>query len=144
MLSGTNFNAYRHGLHQATLVGREGGVVGVGVNQAGTTNTTVAVTEDYYSVVRGSGLIEPVVYDAGYWKLRQISLGYDFTKFLGEKSPIKSLKVNFVANNVLMLKKWVDNIDPESFGYSSDNVVGMESPGLPTTRSLGFNLNVKF
>jgi hypothetical protein len=49
-----------------------------------------------------------------------------------------------VANNVLMLKKWVDNIDPEAFGYSSDNVVGMESPTIPSTRSIGFNLNVKF
>jgi hypothetical protein len=57
---------------------------------------------------------------------------------------IKGLVLNLVANNVLMLKKWVDNIDPESFGYTSDNLVGMESPGLPTTRGMGFNLNVKF
>ena len=28
MLSGTNFNAVRHGLHKMTLEGREGGVVG--------------------------------------------------------------------------------------------------------------------
>ena len=42
------------------------------------------------------------------------------------------------------VKKYIDNIDPESFGYSSDNLIGMESTGLPTTRSLGFNLNVKF
>jgi hypothetical protein len=48
-----------------------------------------------------------------------------------------------VANNVAMLKKWVPNIDPESFGYTSDNLVGLESTGLPTTRSIGFNLNVK-
>ena len=42
------------------------------------------------------------------------------------------------------LEKWVDNIDPETFGYGSDNQVGLESPGLPTSRSLGFNLNIKF
>jgi hypothetical protein len=52
--------------------------------------------------------------------------------------------LSLVANNVLMLKKWVDNIDPETFGYSSDNLIGMESTGLPSTRSIGFNLNVKF
>jgi len=52
--------------------------------------------------------------------------------------------LSFVANNVLMLKKWMPNVDPESFSYTSDNVVGLESPSLPTTRSLGFNLNVKF
>ncbi len=145
MLSGTNFNAYRHGLHKVTLEGRaEGGVIGVGVNEKGEPNTVKAVVQDYWSVVRSKGIIEPVVYDGGYWKLRQITLGYDFTKFLPSDFLVKGIVLNLTANNVLMLKKWVDNIDPESFGYSSDNVIGMESPGLPTTRSLGFNFNVKF
>ena len=35
MLSGTNFNLVRHGLHKMTLEGREGGVIGEGVNTAG-------------------------------------------------------------------------------------------------------------
>jgi TonB-linked SusC/RagA family outer membrane protein len=155
LLSGTNFNAYRHGLHQATLVGREGGaldgsgndpgsVVGVGVTEESNTNTYAARAEDYYSVVRGSQIIEPVIYNGGYWKLRQITIGYDFTKFIPDSFPVKGLRLSVVANNVLMLKKWVPNIDPETFSYSSDNVVGLESPGVPTTRSIGFNLNVKF
>lgn len=157
MLSGTNFNAMRHGLHKATLVGRDnptsdlgvadpGGWVlntdGVDVN--GNTNAKSAKVEDYYSVVRGSGLVEPVIYNAGFWKLRQITLGYDFTRFIPENVPVKGVKLSVFSNNVAMLKKWVDNIDPESFGYTSDNVVGLESPGVPTTRSIGFNLNVKF
>lgn len=144
MLSGTNFNATRHGLHKMTLEGREGGVVGDGVNEAGEVNTVVAPVQSYWEVVRSQALVEPVIYDGGYWKLRQITLGYDFTKFLPENQPFKSVKLNLVANNVLMIKKWVDNIDPETFGYSSDNLVGMESTGLPSTRGLGFNLNVKF
>lgn len=144
MLSGTNFNAYRHGLHKATLEGREGGVIGKGVDINGNVNQVVAPVQDYWSIVRTQGLIEPVIYNGGYWKLRQVTLGYDFTQFFPASSFIKGLSFHLVANNVLMLKKWVDNIDPESFGYSSDNLVGMESPGLPTTRSLGFNFNVKF
>jgi hypothetical protein len=144
MLSGTNFNAVRHGLHKMTLEGREGGVVADGVNAQGGPNTAKAGVQPFWEVVRSQALIEPVVYDGGYWKLRQITAGYDFTKHLSPKSPIKGIKLSFVANNVLILKKYIDNIDPESFGYSSDNLVGMESTGLPTTRSLGFNLNVKF
>ncbi|MER0440709.1 SusC/RagA family TonB-linked outer membrane protein [Emticicia sp. W12TSBA100-4] len=145
MLSGSNFNLYRHGLHKNTLVGRDtGGVIGVGVNEKGEPNTVKANVQDYWSVVRSLALIEPVVYNGGFWKLRQITAGYDFTKFLPKNSVIKGAKLSIVANNVLLLKKWVDNIDPESFGYSSDNLVGMESHGLPTTRSMGFNLNVKF
>jgi len=144
MLSGTNFNAVRHGLHKMTLEGRESGVVGKGVDINGNVNAVVAPVQTYWEVVRSQALIEPVVYNGGYWKLRQITVGYDFSKFFPSKSMIKGLTLSLTANNVLMLKKWVDNIDPESFGYSSDNLVGMESPGLPTTRSLGFNFNVKF
>jgi TonB-linked SusC/RagA family outer membrane protein len=144
MLSGTNFNAVRHGLHQMTLDGREGGVVGVGVTEKGEPNTVKAPVQDYWSVVRSLAIVEPVVYDGGYWKLRQITIGYELSKFLPKNFPVKGLKLSLTANNVLMLKKWVPNIDPDSFGYSSDNLVGMESTGLPSTRSIGFNLNAKF
>ncbi len=144
MLSGTNFNLVRHGLHKMTLEGRQGGVIGDGVNVSGGKNAVVAPVQTYWEVVRSQALIEPVIYNGGYWKLRQITMGYDFTKYIPAKWPLKGVRLNFVANNVLILKKWVDNIDPESFGYSSDNLVGMESTGLSTTRGLGLNLNIKF
>lgn len=145
MLSGTNFNATRHGLHKNTLEGREDGfVIGDGVNQAGEKNTAQANVQTYWEHLRSQQIIEPVIYNAGFWKIRQVSLGYDFSKFLSTKCPIKGIKLDFVASNVLILKKWVDNIDPETVGYGVDNMVGMESPGVPTTRSMGLNLNIKF
>ena len=145
MMSGTNFNATRHGLHKQTLPGRDqGGIIGEGVNEKGEPNTVKAPIQQYWEVVRSLSLVEPIVYNAGFWKLRQVTLGYDFSKYLPAKSPVKNVRLSFVANNVLLLKKWVPNIDPESFGYGSDNIVGLESTGLPTTRSMGFNLNVKF
>ena len=144
MMSGTNFNAYRHGLHKATLPGRDGGIVGEGVNQRGEPNTVNAPAQRYYEVVRSLALVEPIIYDGGYWKLRQITAGYSLDKFIPKNFPVVGARLSFVANNVLMLQKWVPNIDPESFGFTSDNVVGLESTGVPTTRSLGFNLNVKF
>jgi TonB-linked SusC/RagA family outer membrane protein len=144
MLSGTNFNATRHGLHKNTLEGRASGVTGQGVNQSGGTNTAVAPVQTYWEHLRSQQIIESVIYNGGYWKLRQISLGYDLTKYIPAKWPIKGLKLDLVANNVLILKKWVDNIDPETFGFGSDTQAGLESPGLPTTRGLGLNLNIKF
>jgi hypothetical protein len=144
MMSGTNFNATRHGLHKMTLEGREGGVVGDGVNEQGEVNTVAADPQTYWEVVRSQQLVEPIVYDGGYWKLRQVTLGYDFSRFLPDDYFVTGVRLNFVANNVLMLKKWVPNIDPESFGFTSDNLVGLESTGLPTTRGIGFNLNVQF
>ncbi len=147
MISGTNLNLFRHGLQRETLVGRgdaDNKMVGVGVNDKGEANAVRAFVQDYYSVGRSKSLGEQVVYDAGFWKLRQISLGYDFTKYLPKSLFIKGIRLNAVANNVLVLKKWVPNIDPEQFGFSSDNLVGLESTGLPISRSIGFNLNVKF
>jgi len=144
VLSGTNFNAIRHGLHMRTLEGRTGGVIGQGVNAAGNPNTVAAPVQTYWEHLRSQGIVESVIYDGGYWKLRQMSLGYDLSRFIPAKWPIKGLKLDVVASNVLIIKKWIDNVDPETFGYASDNQVGLESPGLPTTRGIGFNLNIKF
>jgi TonB-linked SusC/RagA family outer membrane protein len=154
MISGTNRNLIRHGLHQMTLVGRgeaDNRMVGAGaVETVGSDgrrtispNATRTSYQIYYETMV-AGIAEPMVYDAGFIKLRQITVGYDFTRFLPKTMFIKGLRLNAVANNVAMLKKWVPNIDPEQFGYSSDNVVGLESTGLPTTRSIGFNLNARF
>jgi outer membrane receptor protein involved in Fe transport len=147
MISGTNLNLFRHGLQKETLVGRgdaDNKMVGAGVNDKGEANAVRAFVQDYYSVGRSRSLGEQVVYDAGLWKLRQISLGYDLTRFLPKNLFIKGVRLSAVANNVAILKKWVPNIDPEQFGFSSDNLIGLESTGLPTSRSIGFNLNVKF
>lgn len=147
MISGTNLNTYRHGLQKESLIGRgdpDNKMVGVGVNDKGEPNSVRAFVQDYYSVGRSRSLGEQVVYNAGYWKLRQISLSYDFTRFLPRTFFIKGARLSAVSNNVAILKKWVPNIDPEQFGFSSDNLVGLESTGLPTTRSTGFNLNIRF
>jgi hypothetical protein len=145
MISATNFNAWRHGLHKETLAGREQGfIVGDGVNPNGEVNTKETPVQTFYETVRSSNILGQFVYNAGFWKLRQITLGYDFTRHLPQNFFVKGVRLNAVANNVAILKKWVPNIDPEQFGFSSDNLVGLEATGLPTSRSIGFNLNVKF
>lgn len=145
MISFTNMNAWRHGLHKGTLPGRDVGyVIGDGVTSNGQNNTVRTPVQMYYETVRNLNMLEEFVYNAGFWKLRQVTLGYDFTKLLPSKLFIKGVRLHAVANNVAILKKWVPNIDPESFGFTSDNLMGLESTGLPTTRNIGFNLNVRF
>ena len=146
LISGTNHNAWRHGLHKSTLAGRaEGFVIGDGINANGEVNKTKSGVQAYYETVRSQNIAEEFVYNAGLWQLRQITLGYDFTRFLSPRIPfIKGLRLNAVANNVAVLKKWVPNIHPEQFGFPSDNLIGLEATGLPITRSIGFNLNVRF
>ena len=121
-----------------------GFVIGDGVNQLGETNTFSTPHQTYFETVNTSGIREEFAYNAGFWKLRQISIGYDFTKHISKTNFIKGLRLSAVANNVAILKKWVPNIDPEQFGNVSDREIGLEQTGLPTSRSIGFNLNVKF
>ncbi|WP_158858057.1 SusC/RagA family TonB-linked outer membrane protein [Lunatibacter salilacus] len=145
MISGTHINAYRHGLDKATLPGRDVGyVVGEGVNQNGEVNTAQAPVQQYYEVMRSLRLSELSVFNAGSWQLRQISLGYDFTKLLPANFPVRGVRLNVVANNVAVIKKWVPHIHPDQFGFPSDNLMGLEATGLPVSRSIGFNLNLKF
>jgi len=146
LISGTNHNAWRHGLHKATLVGRaDNFVIGDGVNLNGEVNKTKSGVQAFYETVRSQNIAEEFVYNAGLWQLRQVTVGYDFSRFLpAGRSFIKGLRLNAVANNVAVIKKWVPNIHPEQFGFPSDNLIGLEATGLPITRSLGFNLNVRF
>ncbi len=146
MISGTNHNAWRHGLHKETLAGRaDNFVIGDGVNLNGEVNKTKSGVQAYYETVRSQNIAEQFVYNAGLWQLRQISLGYDFSRFLPPGSRfVKGVRLNAVANNVAVIKKWVPNIHPEQFGFPSDNLIGLEATGLPITRSVGFNLNLRF
>ena len=146
MIAGRNINYMRHGLSKRTLPGRaEGFVIGNGVNANGEINQAKALVQPFYESINPLGVNEDFVFNAGFWKLRQISLGYDFGKLLPQKLFIKGLKLNAVANNVLILKKWTENMDPEEALVSSDNGAGLDFwPGLPPTRSMGFNLNVTF
>ncbi|MEO9004907.1 MAG: outer membrane beta-barrel protein, partial [Ginsengibacter sp.] len=143
IISNSNFNMMRHGLHKASLVGREGGVVFPGVNTDGTPNKTAVEAESFYSDYRGKSLTTPFVYDDSFVKWRTISVGYDLSRFVN-KTFIKGLNINAFINNVLVIKKHIDNLDPESQFSASDLLGGLESLGVPTTRNFGLNLNVKF
>ncbi|EPR68117.1 SusC/RagA family TonB-linked outer membrane protein [Cyclobacterium qasimii] len=145
MISGTHINAYRHGLDKATLVGRDQGyVVGEGVNPNGEINTTQSAIQPFYETIRAGRMSEQSVFNAGSWQLRQLTLGYDLSSLVQNSNFIKGLKFNVVSNNVAVIKKWVPHLHPDQNGIISDNMAGLEATGLPVTRSIGFNLNVKF
>ena len=81
------------------------------------------------------------IYDNSYIKCREITFGYTFPeKWLGKV--VKSLSVSFVARNPFIVWKRIPNIDPDS-GYNTSGL-GLEYGSLPSRRSYGFNVNVKF
>lgn len=142
IFSATNSYAYSRGLHQATLEGREGQIVAEGIDEAtGEANAVAVNPQDYYgALTRISNLF---VYDASFIKLRQVSLGYNCPRNWFDGTGIQGLNVALVGRNLAILYKKTDNIDPES-NYSVSNAQGLELAGLPSVRTIGVNVNVKF
>jgi hypothetical protein len=130
-------------LNQITLAGREGGVVADGVTADGKVNTVNVPAQTYYqNLARRISALN--VMDGSFIKLRQITVGYTLNKKQLGILPFQSVGISFVARNLLTLLKHTDNIDPEA-GFSSQlNYAGIEGSSLPTTRTYGFNLNIKF
>lgn len=151
IFSGTNLNLYSTGLQKKTLGGREGGYVGKGVVNTGTSdnpvwtpNTTAVDAQLYWRRISSENAIdEEFVYDASFIKLRELSIGYRVPQSFIRGSFVKALSLSLVGRNIWTLLKHTPNIDPES-AYNNTNGQGLELNGYPPTRSIGFNVNVKF
>jgi len=147
IFSGTNLNLYSDGLHKNTLVGRDDPTakyVFPGVNEDGSPNTTAVYAQEYYGAIVSNNIAEEFTYKADFIKLRELSLSYTFPKsILSSLKVVKGLSVSLIARNLWTIKKYVDNIDPES-SINNTNGQGLELNGYPTTRNIGFNVNVKF
>jgi hypothetical protein len=142
ILSNSNLNFMRHGLHKASLAGRETGVIFAGVNADGTPNSVAVAAEDFYATYRGTANATAFVYKGDFIRWRALSVGYDLSRFVNNRF-IKGLNVSLMMNNVLMIKKYLDNLDPEAQVSSSDNLQGIETHTLPTTRTYGMNINIR-
>lgn len=139
--SGTNALAYRYGLSKGTLPGRETGVIGQGLNDAGQPNTVVVPAQTYYTNLYS--FAEPFVYSSDFIKLRQVIIDYTVPAKVFGKTPFKAVTVSLVGRNLWIISKHVPIIDPES-SYNAGNAQGQEFAGLPSTRTMGVNLNLKF
>jgi TonB-linked SusC/RagA family outer membrane protein len=145
VLSSTALNGLRQGHTAASLVGRDGGVLFPGVYANGEKNTVKVDPQLFYTDYRNLQIADPFLFKSDFIKLRNITLSYDATRFLSSKVKfIKGLNLSASCRNVLIIKKYIDDLDPESFASSGDSRVGYEQTSLPTTRTYGVNLNVKF
>lgn len=125
------------------------GVIGDGVvlNADGSFSPNavkLSAREWHTTYTLGRGLIEGVMYDASFTKLREVRLGYTLpNKYLG-KSSLRDLSITFVGRNLALWTK-VPHIDPETSSNAGGTIVpGVESVALPSTRSWGVNLGFRF
>lgn len=161
--------SYESGKEKSTLVGRDewymseeqrqaagiakgsdtwtptGGFISPGVidNGDGTyrPNDIYINPEDYWmSVSRNAPSM--FIYDNSYVKCREITLTYNVPKSW-LKNTVKGMTLSFVARNPFIVWKNIPNIDPDS-NYNNTTGMGLEYGSLPSRKSYGVNVNVKF
>ncbi len=137
------------GTLEETLIGRETGIVGEGVMSDGNggyvpNNVVVSAKSFNQNAYNYSKYNEGGVFDASYVKWRQMTIGYSIPQKMLRGTFIQSLKFSLVGRNLAILYKNVPHIDPETGFSSANGEQGQEFGQLPSARSYGFNINVKF
>ena len=81
------------------------------------------------------------VYDATNVSLREVSIGYNFNP---KSLPfISTASISLIARNLFFIYKDAP-FDPNIGLSTGQGLQGVDIYGLPSTRSIGLNLNVTF
>lgn len=135
------------GVLQESALAREEGTIGIGVKSLETSdapqyvpNDVVVPTRQFMGYYSGRQYHEAAVFDASYIKLREASLSYALPSKWFDNNLLNGATVSIVGRNLAILFKNTTHIDPEVSSAS----LGYNYGQLPSTRSLGFNLNLKF
>jgi TonB-linked SusC/RagA family outer membrane protein len=118
-------------------------------NNPGTyiSNTNVTTSDGGYEFWNGSynAIKENYVVDASTFKLREVSLVYDFPAEMLPKNFVKGVSFGIIARNVLMLRSAQNKYTDPEFTTDGQQVTGFGTQSqLPPTGSYGFKLDVKF
>jgi hypothetical protein len=142
------------GLLKKTLIGRaecdkaghpysgKGCFVPKGVNSKGQPNTKKVLPSTYYGHI-ASKIASAFIYNANYIKFRQAKLSYSLPQSVVKKTPLHSVTISLVGRNLAYIYNSVPNVSPEA-ALNSGNEQGIERNGLPATRSVGLNIDLKF
>ena len=132
-------------LNRGEYVVFEGVMTDANGNPTGKANTmSVPLTQDWYQGA-GSGFVgatAPYVEDAGWVRLRTVTLTYNFSKLL-KKTFIHQLSLYFTGTNLLVFTHY-KGIDPETSLAGSDNAQGIDYFNMPGTKSYTIGLTLAF
>jgi hypothetical protein len=143
VISGTQALIDADGHSQASLQGREGGIVLDGVNHSGGKNTTAIEAQKYFSLIGGRyPIAEFYSYSGTNTRLRELVLSYRLpANVISKTKIIKKAEVSVVGRNLFFFHRAAP-IDPEI--TRGVNGGGLEYAQLPSTRNYGLNLNLSF
>jgi outer membrane receptor protein involved in Fe transport len=99
----------------------------------------------FYQIVGGrSGITEYYVYSATNVRLREASLAYRLPEKLCDKSGwIKSAEIALTGRNLFFIKNNAP-YDPDATLSTGNNLQGIDVFGMPTNRSVGVNVKLRF
>ena len=130
------------------LEGEGNGIVSPGVVQNAdgsySPNTYETTSRNWHNTYYNRSNVEAAKYDATFLKLREVTIGYTIPKSFLERTPFEDVKISLVGRNLAL---WTENphFDPETLSMSGGTLIpGVEDMAFPSTRSMGFNINVKF
>lgn len=131
-----------YGVSKRTGDARNAGGVPVNAVMPDGTKVTSVDAQKYYNGVGGlNGATAEYVYDATNVTVREVSIGYTFNK---KVLPfINSATVSLIARNLFFIYKDAP-FDPNIALSTGQGLQGVDIYGLPSTRSIGLNLNVTF
>lgn len=129
------------------------GLVFDGVMNTGTaqnpvyeTNTTAINPESYYRQFYDRNHEENNLYDASYLKIRELRLGYHFSKKSLSNTFLKNfegLNVSLIGRNLYAFSA-IPHFDPEQLAVQGNTFVnGVEDMSYPSARSVGISLGIK-
>jgi len=116
---------------------------GVDTDVSGQQNFVRAPGNDYRLQGYSKNPNSAFVYDASYIKLREAVLTYSIPKSVLSKSFFNGVSFSLVGSNLWIISKNLPHADPEA-SQSSGNVQGWQSGVMPTTRNVGFSVNLQF
>ena len=138
VLSMTEADLDQWGVSQASADARDAGFVEVEGNK-------FTDVQGFYNIVGGrDGVSEYYVYGATNIRLRQMSLSYSFPKdVFSSVDFIKGLNVSLIGRNLFFLYNEAP-YDPDAVMSTGNDLQGVDVFGMPTTRSIGFNIKLSF
>ena len=90
---------------------------------------------------------EASIYDGTVFRLRELSLTYDVSQDLLKKTPFGKISLSVIGNNLWYFAPNVPkytNFDPEVTSYGSSKLQGIETSAAPTSKRIGFKVNLTF
>ncbi|MGF6927733.1 TonB-linked SusC/RagA family outer membrane protein [Chitinophaga sp. W2I13] len=121
-----------------------GGVKVNGISSVTGEEVTAYVdAKSYYRTVLGTSVYEEWLYDASYIKMRELRVGYTFSREVHRKMPFNSINVALIARNPFMIYQQAPKgLDPSELSTGRSSISWLETGQLATTRSFGINLNI--